>query len=70
MLAIPVDRDSSVAPGVWKVGWLSPFGGGVLRTFSRSYVCPVPCLGYGIVGDAILIDSPHKSGITRDGTQR
>ena len=32
----------------------------MLRTFSLNYVWPVPCLGYGIMGDAILIDSPYK----------
>lgn len=40
------------------------------NTSPLRFVCPVPCLGYGIISDAILIDSPYKIGITRDAMQR
>ena len=35
----------------------------MLRTFFRSYVWPVPYLGYGIMGDAILTLADYIQGI-------
>ncbi len=67
MLAIPVDRDSSAAPGAWEAGGFGFFLKGCTENIFSQLRLARPM---SVMGDAILIDSPHKSGITRDAMHR